>query len=124
MGEGFCQLSAVAADFSAVTVTRDGSVPLSAAMLEIVLGHLASNALAHGATSVALSYHGDHLIVADDGAGISQGNRDRIFEPFFTTNRDGGGTGMGLAIVRRMLGAHGASISLLDGPTTRFEIRF
>jgi signal transduction histidine kinase len=64
------------------------------------------------------------LVISDDGSGISPGNRDRIFDPFFTTNRDGGGTGMGLAIVRRLLSAHGATIALQDDPGAVFEIEF
>ena len=62
--------------------------------------------------------------IADDGAGISPGNRDRVFEPFFTTRREAGGTGMGLQIVRSMLAAHGGTIRLLPSESgAAFEIR-
>ena len=68
---------------------------------------------------------GDTLTFQDDGAGISQGNRDRIFEPFFTTRREAGGTGMGLSIVRRILEAHEADITLIPSDTgARFDIVF
>ena len=50
--------------------------------------------------------------VADNGAGVSAGNRERIFDPFFTTRRAEGGTGMGLGIVRALLRAHGGDIAL------------
>lgn len=46
--------------------------------------------------------------------GVSPNNRSRVFESFFTTRRDRGGTGMGLAIVRAMLTAHGGWIDLED----------
>ncbi|MFY9204504.1 MAG: HAMP domain-containing sensor histidine kinase, partial [Yoonia sp.] len=65
---------------------------------------------------------GDTVVVSDNGSGISDGNRDRIFDPFFTTRRDAGGTGMGLAIVSRMLAAQGASIALGEGSGATFVI--
>ncbi|HJQ57865.1 MAG TPA: HAMP domain-containing sensor histidine kinase, partial [Vineibacter sp.] len=55
------------------------------------------------------------LTVADDGSGISDGNRDRIFDRFFTTARDSGGTGLGLPIVRSRLAAFGGTIRLEPG---------
>ena len=67
----------------------------------------------------------DGFEVADNGPGVSDGNRARIFDPFFTTRRDRGGTGMGLPIVRRMLQAHGGDIVLApDGPGSRFVITY
>ena len=61
--------------------------------------------------------------VADDGEGVSPNNRAQIFDSFFTTRRDSGGTGMGLAIVRAMLDAHGGAIRLLESAQgTAFEI--
>ena len=57
------------------------------------------------------------VIVSDDGEGVSSNNRTQIFDSFFTTRRDSGGTGMGLAIVRAMLDAHGGAIRLIEsGP--------
>ena len=117
-----------------VTIETEGEslpVPLSHNGLALVLTHLAGNAAAAGATEVRLTAHRDDagaltLRVADNGPGISAGNRDRVFEPFFTTRRDTGGTGMGLAIVQTKLLAHGASIELVDAPGggTVFLIRF
>jgi signal transduction histidine kinase len=64
------------------------------------------------------------VVVADNGEGVSAGNRDRIFEPFFTTRRESGGTGMGLQIVRAMLAAHGGTIALLPSESgAAFEVR-
>ena len=64
----------------------------------------------------------------DDGRGrpgISTGNASQVFEPFFTTRRDMGGTGMGLAIVKTLLLAHGGQISLDEVDSgSRFRIRF
>ena len=93
----------------------DQPLPMAAQGLEIVLGHLLTNAAHHAATQVQLHARQDDLAVAlsvaDDGQGISAGNASRLFDPFFTTRRDSGGTGMGLAIVRNMLRAQGGEIS-------------
>ena len=100
---------------------------MSAENLRIVLAHLADNAERHGATrlSVDAEAQGEfvRLEVRDDGQGISTNNRARIFDSFFTTRRDSGGTGMGLAIVRAMLEAHGGTILLADSERgARFTI--
>jgi signal transduction histidine kinase len=96
----------------------DTPLRMSDENIRIVLSNLADNAARHGATrlGVAGRRQGEtlRLEVADDGEGVSVDNRPRIFDSFFTTRRERGGTGMGLAIVRAMLGAHGGSIRLLD----------
>lgn len=111
----------------ALHLDADAELPLSPAGLRLILGHLVGNALQAGARNVRLAAEEDRLEVADDGPGISDGNRARIFDPFFTTRRGDGGTGMGLPIVRRMLEAHGASIALAPaaaGEGARFVIAF
>jgi signal transduction histidine kinase len=46
--------------------------------------------------------------VADDGDGVPLEVRPRLFTPFFTTRATG--TGLGLALVRRIAGAHGGTV--------------
>lgn len=95
-----------------VDLDRDAEVPLGPDGLRLVLGHLAQNAADHGAGRLRIAATPNRLEFGDDGPGISAGNAERVFDPFFTTRREGGGTGMGLPIVRRMLEAHGATIRL------------
>jgi two-component system sensor histidine kinase CreC len=94
----------------------DMPIGISPENAQIVFGHLLDNAVRHGATEVAIDATGEggaiRVRVADNGDGVSAGNRARIFDPFFTTRRAEGGTGMGLGIVRALLRAHGGDITL------------
>lgn len=126
--QGQAQLTAVAArlrQMFAVEITAtEALLPMAEDGLVLALGHLVANAAEHGATRIDMTVQDGALKVADNGQGISDGNRDRIFAPFFTTRRDAGGTGMGLAILRGLLAAHGGEILLDPGPVTCFRIRF
>lgn len=57
------------------------------------------------------------LAVEDNGPGIPPAIAKRVFEPFFTTKTAGGGTGVGLAISRGIIEAHGGTI-LVERPST------
>jgi signal transduction histidine kinase len=48
--------------------------------------------------------------VADNGEGIPEEIRDRFFEPFVSHGK-GGGTGLGTAIVKSIVEAHGGRVS-------------
>ena len=124
MPAGACRLSDVLAGIEGVVTFVDGVIPLPSAVMDVVVVHLVGNAKAHDAQTVTFDMRSDQLIISDDGAGISEGNRARIFDPFFTTRRETGGTGMGLPIVRRMLQAQGADISLMDQTGAVFRIEF
>ncbi len=52
--------------------------------------------------------------VADNGPGISEGVRERIFEPFFSTKERGEGTGLGLAVCRKLVEEHGGRIQMIS----------
>ena len=61
---------------------------------------------------IATQSNGDGTVrtsVRDHGIGISEGMQDRLFDPFFSTKSEG--LGMGLAIVRSIVEAHGGTIT-------------
>jgi signal transduction histidine kinase len=67
-----------------------------------------------------------NLIVAfveDTGPGIPRDLRDRIFQPYFTTKPEGKGTGLGLAMVRSFVEAHGGTVHVrsTEGQGSIFE---
>ncbi len=85
-----------------------------------VLVNLLSNAVdaAPAGTTIEircrLNELGTVLEVADRGIGIASSIRARLFEPFATTKPVGQGTGLGLYMVRQLLGEIGGSILLQD----------
>lgn len=54
--------------------------------------------------------------IGDNGSGMSQEVMENLFKPFFTTKPRDEGTGLGLAISKRILVAHGGSISAKSEP--------
>jgi PAS domain S-box-containing protein len=59
------------------------------------------------------------VYVRDNGPGIPVNDRMRIFDLFVQLNEQAGGTGIGLAIVRRIIAGHGGRIWAEDGPENR-----
>ncbi len=97
-------------------------VPLDAALFEQVLINLLSNAQQH-APGLAMDLRAwaepgwVHLEVADRGPGIPAELQERIFDKFFRLPGAGeGGAGLGLAISRAIVRAHGGSIHVEDRP--------
>jgi signal transduction histidine kinase len=82
-----------------------------------------------GAMTIGTKLSPDEGVVAfiqDTGCGMSNETMDNMWKPFFTTKKSGKGTGLGMAIVKNVLEAHQAKISVSSklGEGTIFEIRF
>ncbi len=56
------------------------------------------------------------IFITDDGIGVPEHQRENVFKPFFRANnvQDTLGHGLGLALCRRIVEAHGGSISICD----------
>lgn len=64
------------------------------------------------------------ITISDNGTGIPERNLSKIFQPFFSTKEKG--TGMGLAICRRIIEEHHGEIMVnsKEGDGTSFEVKF
>lgn len=114
-----------------LAVCADGPVPVSAdpdALSEAVV-NLLDNAVKYGGAGpigVRAAREGGAAVVAvaDRGPGVPASERDRVFEPFVRVqpaSADGlahtaKGTGLGLALVRRIAEAHGGAAAVRDRP--------
>ncbi|MEV6861968.1 ATP-binding protein [Streptosporangium subroseum] len=97
-----------------------------------VLVNLVDNALRHTAAPVVVELRTEGadaiLTVTDDGPGIPEPDRERVFDRFTrldsARSRDEGGAGLGLAIVRETVHAHGGAVHLEDAsPGLRAVVR-
>jgi K+-sensing histidine kinase KdpD len=77
-----------------------------------------SNASARITISVQQNENNICFAVSDDGPGISPELRSQVFEKFFRANPKSG-LGMGLAIARGIVQAHGGKIWIENGPNER-----
>jgi signal transduction histidine kinase len=87
-----------------------------------VLGNLFDNALRHsdpgGSVRIRAAAQGHSVVISvvDRGSGIAPQHLERVFERFYRTDsaraRDQGGAGIGLAIAKAIVEAHGGTISV------------
>ena len=108
----------------ALDFDRPGEMRGDAEKLRRVVENLISNAIdATGAAGTASPrvevLGGENLAgteiwmrVLDNGSGIALADRERIWSPFFTTRPEG--TGLGLALSRKTIEAHGGRIELIS----------
>jgi signal transduction histidine kinase/ActR/RegA family two-component response regulator len=66
------------------------------------------------------------LSVTDTGMGMSPETKQKLFEPFFTTKKNGGGSGLGLALAHSVVRQHRGCIEVESEPNrgTEFNIYF
>ncbi len=106
---------------SDVTMERSDKVVLEGdpVALKRLFTNLLENAVKYGSRArVRVFSQGDNAVVEidDDGPGVPAAEIERIFEPFYrrepSRNRDTGGIGLGLAVVRTVARAHGGDATL------------
>jgi len=116
-----------ALDNKRVEVTLPPDLPLvefDATLIERVLYNLLENAgkytPAGSVVRIAAEVYGGQVLisVADNGPGVPQSQRDAIFEKFTRGSRESAtpGVGLGLAISRAIVEAHGGKIWVEDNP--------
>jgi len=130
-----------AADARAVAPDREITAEVAADVtvegdedrLRQVVGNLVGNALVHtpAGTPVAVRVHngGGRAVVEvhDDGPGMTPDVAARAFERFSradaSRSRHAGGAGLGLAIVRAIVVAHGGAVALESAPDAGTTVR-
>jgi two-component system sensor histidine kinase HydH len=116
---------------SSIRLEEEPELPLLTAdetLLQLALSNLLRYALrsspSGGKVLLALSSAagGLSIVVEDEGAGLSGVDSQRVFEPFFTSRATG--AGLGLAVVRRVVLAHGGAVGVRErsGGGARFEV--
>ena len=119
-------LADVAARHPSVSVSGAGPVWTVGNEDELrrAVANLVENAVRYARSGVVLESTVDRvgavLTVTDDGPGIPAADRGRVFERFTRLDggraREGGGAGLGLAIVRELVRRHGGTVALNDAP--------
>lgn len=110
-----------------LTVSCDpdiGTITADERRLKQVLLNLLANAIKFtppgGRIDLSAERHGDGvaLIVADNGVGIPEEDRERVFAPFERARRTHprSGAGVGLALVKRFVAMHGGTVELISNP--------
>ena len=107
----------------AADVRSGAAVRVDPRGLAIAIGNVVANAIAHsprgGTIAVRATSAGDdaRIEIDDDGPGVSPADRARIFAPFVRGEPGSrAGAGLGLAIARRSIEAHGGAIAVEDAP--------
>ena len=118
----------------AVRITRADPTPMTddPTQLHSVVANLLENAVRFAASRVSVSLitagEWTELNVTDDGPGVPVAERDHIFDRFYRVDehrsRGGGGAGLGLAIVARLVAERGGSVIVRDAhPGAVFTVR-
>ena len=83
----------------------------------------ASDPVSDPRVDVTLTRLGDTAIVeiGDNGPGMTPEQRDKVFLPFFTTKPTG--TGLGMAIVKKIMDLHGGEIAIESAPGRGTTVR-
>ncbi|RZQ63766.1 sensor histidine kinase [Amycolatopsis suaedae] len=118
-----------------LTVTAPGPVPVRADRMRLrqVLDNLLTNAAVHTPpgtpASVTVRADGERAVieVTDGGPGIAAEDQPRLFDRFYRVDtsraRERGGSGLGLAVARSLVTAHGGTLELTSRPgRTTFTI--
>ena len=91
-------------------------------LLRDMIDNVVDNAVRYtpegGTVTVRCQPDGDDgvLVVEDSGPGIAPAQRELVFQRFVRLDDKSSGSGLGLAIVRDIALAHGATISIAEGP--------
>ena len=119
------QIIPCSAEFVAVELIGEAVGKLDPELVQQVIKHLIENGLKYSPEgsplTITVEQKGEKIVigVADSGSGIDEDERSRIFDKFFRGRRfrfETKGTGMGLAIAKGIMEAHGEKIWVESEP--------
>ncbi|MBQ9235894.1 MAG: two-component sensor histidine kinase [Alphaproteobacteria bacterium] len=100
---------------------NDKKVRIKEQAVRRAIGNILANACRYGKkveVAVDMSDKKANIIIDDNGPGIPQNKRDEVFRAFYrleeSRNKETGGIGLGLAITKDIIAAHGGRIMLDD----------
>ena len=116
-----------------ISTTLPEHAPLrgDAALLASAIENVLRNALRHSPTGGEITLRLEreekqwHIVIADQGPGVAEELQARVFEPFFRVDdhrNPQGGIGLGLAIARKAISAHGGIIELKNRTTGGLQV--
>jgi signal transduction histidine kinase len=119
---GIIEMHPIPADFTIKQDIRINEIYAAKIPLETVLRNLFSNALKHHngidpAITLSAEASGSYCLfkVTDNGPGIPKAAQERVFRLFQTLgNNETSGSGIGLALAKRLTESHGGQIELIS----------
>jgi signal transduction histidine kinase len=125
--KGLCSSLQADERYSAVTITcspaaGDAGVTAVAERIETALRNVLENAASFAGTGgrvdATVEREGPNVLVSvhDNGPGIAPEHLAHVFDRFFTTRGDRHGTGLGLAMCKAVVEAHGGMVAVRSEP--------
>lgn len=106
-------------------ITATGKIKINAADFTQILGILMDNAIKYSDKRIGLTLNNDELIVANDGATISEKDLPHIFERFYQADKSAEGVGLGLSIAKSLADRNNWKIFAKSGDSeTEFVLKF
>lgn len=124
-------LAGVSASLDLASDPHCGKAMVDPTKMKIVLRGLIENSIAASGNGARIEIHCQEAKLADQpaiemhirdhGSGFAPSIKDRLFEPFVTTKQHG--IGLGLAVCRRIIEAHGGKISAENHPEGGADVK-
>ena len=110
-----------------LTIETDDVIEADETYLEHLFRNLLENAVEHGGADVTVTVGelSDGFYVADDGPGIPPEDREMVFDEGYTTTAESGGSGIGLAFVKKLAEVYGWDYTAIesDAGGARLELQ-
>lgn len=115
VGTALARLETVLGSTAITVAVGELEIEVDPVLFELVLVNLIENAVKHGAPPIAITAarRGDRIAIeiADHGVGVAAADRERVFDKFYRAST-APGAGLGLAVVRAIVVAHGGTATV------------